>query len=311
MSTTTSSSPASNASSARTFYIGFFLAGLGSVLFSAKAIVAKLTYQYDVNALTVIGFRMLLALPFFLAVSLWQMHRARQGKIPKLTLRQGIELVILGFLGYYLASLLDFIGLEYISAGLERLILFLAPTFVLLLSALFLKREIFPRQWLALALSYIGVGLVFVQDLSFSGENVLLGSFCVLGSAISYAIYLIRSGELIRNIGSTRLVAYAMSISAVYTLAHFFAVQGWQGLVQPMPVYGLSVLHAVFHTVLPTFMIMWAVERIGAPLSAQLGLVGPVSVLFLANWFLAEPITWIQLLGTAFVLSGAMVLSRR
>lgn len=281
------------------------------MLFSAKAVVAKLTYQYGVDALTVIGFRMLLSLPFFLLISLWQMHKVRQGKIPALSKRQVLELILLGFIGYYLASLLDFIGLQYITAGLERLILFLSPTFVLLLSLVFLKKEIFPRQWLALALSYLGVALVFVQDLSFSGDNVLLGSLCVLGSAVSYAIYLIRSGELVKKIGATRLVAYAMSISAVYTLAHFLFVQGWDGLIQPMPVYGLSVLHAVFHTVLPTFMIMWAVERIGAPLSAQLGLLGPVSVLFLASWFLGESITLVQLIGTAFVLAGAMVLSRR
>ncbi|MCX5590515.1 DMT family transporter [Alcaligenes endophyticus] len=302
---------ATDSKSSRSFYVGFCLAGLGSVLFSAKAVVAKLTYQYGVDALTVIGFRMLLSLPFFLLISLWQMHKVRKKEIPALTRRQVAELVLLGFIGYYLASLLDFIGLQYITAGLERLILFLSPTFVLLLSTVYLKKEIFPRQWVALALSYLGVALVFFQDLSFSGSNVLLGSVCVLGSAISYAIYLIRSGELIQKIGSTRLVAYAMSISAVYTLAHFLFIQGWDGLVQPMPVYTLSVIHAILNTVLPTFMIMWAVERVGASMSAQLGLLGPVSVLFLASWFLHEPITAVQLVGTAFVLAGAMVLSRR
>ncbi|HRL25892.1 DMT family transporter [Alcaligenes sp. SDU_A2] len=293
------------------FLIGLALAGCGSILFSAKAIVAKLTYQYDVTALTVIGFRMLLSLPFFLAIAFWQVRKVRRGELKALTGRQRLELVGLGFIGYYLASLLDFIGLEYISAGLERLILFLSPTFVLLFSAVFLKRAILPKQWLALALSYLGVSLVFVQDLSLSGDNVLLGALCVLGSAISYAAYLIGSGELLKSIGSTRLVAYAMSYSAVYTLLHFFGVFGWEGLIQPAQVYGLSLIHAVFNTVLPTFMTMWAVERIGAPMSAQMGLVGPVSVLFLANWFLDEPITAMQLLGTAFVLSGAMVLSRR
>ncbi len=292
-------------------YTGLLLAGLGSILFSAKAIVAKLTYQYGVNALTVLGFRMLLALPVFLMIAYWQMRKVKAGQLKPLTLKQMFELLILGFLGYYLASLLDFMGLERISASLERLILFLSPTFVLLLSAVFLRKKILPKQWLALALSYLGVGLVFVQDLSFSGDDVLLGSFFVLGSALSYSIYLIASGELIKNIGSTRLVAYAMSISAVYTLIHLIAAQGWGVLVQPAPVYGLSVLHAVFHTVLPTFMTMWAVERIGAPMSAQMGLVGPVSVLFLASWFLDEPITVVQILGTVCVLAGAVVLGKK
>ncbi|MGG4775129.1 DMT family transporter [Alcaligenaceae bacterium 429] len=292
-------------------YTGLLLAGLGSILFSAKAIVAKLTYQYGVNALTVLGFRMLLALPVFLLIAYWQMRKVKAGQLKPLTLKQMFELLVLGFLGYYLASLLDFMGLERISASLERLILFLSPTFVLLLSAVFLRKKILPKQWLALALSYLGVGLVFVQDLSFSGDDVLLGSFFVLGSALSYSIYLIASGELIKNIGSTRLVAYAMSISAVYTLIHLISAQGWGVLIQPAPVYGLSVLHAVFHTVLPTFMTMWAVERIGAPMSAQMGLVGPVSVLFLASWFLDEPITVVQILGTVCVLAGALVLGKK
>ena len=298
-------------SARRSFWVGFLLAGVGAILFSAKAVVAKLMYMHGVDALTVIGFRMLLSLPVFLAVALWQMYRAHRGKQAKLSAKQGWQLVLLGFIGYYLASLLDFLGLQYITASLERLILFLAPTFVLLFSAFILKRHILPKQWVALALSYLGVSLVFFQDLSLEGDHVLLGAGLVLGSALSYALYLIGSGELLKQIGSTRLVAYAMTTSAVYTLIHFFGVQGWAGLDQVPEVYGLSVIHAVFNTVLPTFMIMWAVERIGAPMTAQLGLIGPVSILFLAYWFLDEPITVLQLGGTVLVLTGAMVLSRK
>lgn len=297
--------------SRRQFWIGFVLAGFGSVLFSAKAIVAKLTYLHGVDALTVIGFRMLLSLPVFLAVAIWQAHKAHKGEIPKLMWRQRWQLVFLGFIGYYLASLLDFLGLQYITASLERLILFLSPTFVLLFSAIFLKKVILPKQWLALALAYFGVSLVFVQDLSLTGDHVLLGSAFVLGSALSYAVYLIGSGELLKKIGSTRLVAYAMSTSAVYTLIHLFWVQGWQAVLQPAPVYGLSLIHATVNTIAPTFMIMWSVERIGAPMTAQLGLLGPVSILFLAYWFLGEPITGLQIAGTILVLVGAMVLSKR
>ena len=293
------------------FWVGFLLAGFGSVLFSAKAIVAKLTYLHGVDALTVIGFRMLLSLPVFLVVAGWQAYKAYKGEIPTLTWHQRGQLLFLGFIGYYLASLLDFLGLQYITASLERLILFLSPTFVLLFSAVFLKKMILPKQWLALALAYLGVGLVFVQDLSLTGDNVLLGSAFVLGSALTYSVYLIASGELIKKIGSTRLVAYAMSTSAVYTLCHLFWVQGWQVLVQPAPVYGLSLIHATLNTVAPTFMIMWSVERIGAPMTAQLGLLGPVSILFLAYWFLGEPITGLQIAGTLLVLIGAMVLSKR
>jgi len=293
------------------FWTGFVLAALGAVLFSAKAIVVKFTYRYGVDAVTIIGFRMLLSLPFFAAIAWFQARRARRGRLPRLTLKESLLLWLLGFIGYYLASLLDFMGLQYISAGLERLILFLSPTFVLLLSAVFLKKRISGGQWLALGLSYLGVVFVFLQDLSFSGANVALGAAFVVASAISYSFYLIGSGEIIRHIGATRLVAYAMSISAIFSLIHFLALHGLQGLMQPVGVYGLSLIHAVVNTVIPTFMIMWAVARVGAPLTSQLGLLGPVSVLFLAAWLLGEPITGLQLLGTAFTLAGAVVLGRR
>ena len=298
-------------SKSKEFWIGFLLAGLGAVLFSAKAIVVKLTYRYGVDPITIIGFRMLMSLPFFLAIGWFQSRKARRGEIPRLTVKERWQLVFLGFIGYYLSSFLDFVGLQYISAGLERLILFLSPTFVLLISGLYFKRAIAGKQWVALAFSYLGVGFVFLEDLSFSGNKVLFGAACVLVSAITYAFYLIGSGELIKRVGATRLVAYAMSVSAVFTTVQFFWVYSWQGLVQPLPVYQLSVIHAIFNTVLPTFMIMWSVARIGAPMTSQLGLLGPVSVLFLAAWILDEPITTLQLVGTAFVLTGAVVLGRR
>lgn len=290
--------------------MGFLLAGLGAVLFSAKAIVVKLTYRYGVDPLTIIGYRMMLSLPFFAAVGLYQARKARAGRIPTLTAKEGFQLVFLGFIGYYLASFLDFVGLQTISAGLERLILFLSPTFVLLISAFWLKRPIGKGQWVALGLSYLGVVFVFLQDLSFSGTEVMVGSLFVLGSAVSYSFYLIGSGELIKRVGATRLVAYAMSVSAAFTMLHFFVVHGVEGLHQPLPVYQLSLVHALVNTVAPTFMIMWSVARIGAPMTSQLGLLGPVSVLFLAAWLLGEPITAMQLVGTAFTLAGAVVLGR-
>jgi drug/metabolite transporter (DMT)-like permease len=300
-----------NAPSRRLFWTGFVLAGLGSVLFSAKAIVAKLLYVHGVDALDVIGFRMMLALPFFVGIAWVQMRRVRQGRLVRLTARDRLRIVVLGFIGYYLSSFLDFIGLQYISAGLERLILFLAPTFVLLFSAWFLKKTIAPRQWLAMALAYGGVALVFWSDLSVVGDDVVLGAACVLGAAFSYAMYLIGSGELVERVTATRLTAYAMTVSAGVTLVHFFTVKGWAGLDQTWPVYGLSLIHAVVNTVLPTFMIMWSVARIGAPLTAQLGLLGPVSILFLAWLFLGEPITVPQVAGTILVVISAVVLGRR
>ncbi|MFT0531496.1 DMT family transporter [Castellaniella hirudinis] len=297
--------------SRRLFWVGFVLAGLGAVLFSAKAIVAKLLYAQGVDALDVIGFRMLLALPFFLVIAGFQARRARRGLIPRLRAADALRIAVLGFIGYYLSSFLDFLGLQYITAGLERLILFLAPTFVLLVSALFLKKPIAARQWLAMALAYGGVALVFWGDLSIAGEHVILGSAFVLGAAFSYALYLIGSGEIIERVTATRLTAYAMTVSAGVTMAHFFLVKGLAGLDRAWPVYGLSFIHATVNTVLPTFMIMWSVARIGAPLTAQLGLLGPVSILFLAWAFLGEPITVLQVAGTILVAAAAIVLGRR
>lgn len=295
----------------KNFWLGFGLAGLGSVLFSAKAIVAKLLYLQQVDALVVMGFRMLLALPFFMAIAIYFMRQVRKGLLSPLSRKQKWQVVSLGFIGYYLSSYLDFLGLQYITAGLERLILFLSPTFVLLITAVWLKRPIVNKQWFALGLSYIGVFLVFLQDLSLEGDHVVLGTAFVFCAALTYSIYLIGSGELVRLVGPTRLVAYAMTTSCFITQGHFLITHSWQGLQQNAVVYGLSLWHAVAHTVIPTIMMMWAIARIGAPMVAQLGLLGPVSVLFLAAWVLGEPITAIQLLGTGVTLAGAVVLGRR
>jgi drug/metabolite transporter (DMT)-like permease len=291
---------------------GFFLAALGAILFSGKAIVVKFTYEYGVDAVTLIAFRMLFSLPFFAVIGWQQARRARRGEIPVLTRPEHVRVVILGLIGYYLSSFLDFLGLRYISVGLERLILFLAPTLVLLITAFWLKRVIAMRQWVALFLSYAGVVLVFAHDVAQTGRDaVLLGSAFVFASAFTYALYLIGSGELVKRVGSIRLTAYAMSVSSIASLIQFFVVHPASTLVQPIGFYGLSLIHATVNTVLPVFMIMGAVSRIGPPLASQLGMLGPVSVLFLAFWFLGEPITSWQLAGTGLVLAGVFVLTGR
>lgn len=293
--------------SARVF--GFFLATVGAVLFAAKAILVKLTYRYGIDAVTLIAFRMLFSMPFFAVVAWREARRAARGELPVLTVSERIQLCVLGLMGYYLSSFLDFQGLRYVTASLERLILFLSPTLVVLLSAWWLKRPVSPRQWVAMVVSYLGVILVFAQDLKQGvGSDVALGALYIFGSALSYAVYLIRSGELIKRVGATRLVAYAMLVSCVACLVQFFVVHPPSMLVQPAGVYGYSFVHATFSTVLPVFMLMWAVALIGAPTASLLGMIGPVSVLFMAAWLLDEPITAWQLGGTALVLCGVVVL---
>ncbi len=286
---------------------GLAIAAVGAVLFSAKAIVAKLMYRYNVDAVMVLTLRMLFAVPLFMAIGWWQSRR-----LAPLSWADRGRVVFLGFIGYYLSSFLDFIGLQYITAGLERLILFLTPSFVLLATALVFRRPISSRQWLSLLLAYAGIVLVFAHDLDVSGGQVWLGGALVLGSAMTYAVYLILSGELVRRIGSLRLVAYAMCVSTACCVIQYVALgRPVAELAQPAPVMWLSLVNAVFCTVLPVSMTMVAVARIGAPLASQAGMIGPVSTLLLGYWLLGEPISGVQLAGGALVMGGMYLLSAK
>ncbi|MYM38658.1 DMT family transporter [Duganella qianjiadongensis] len=292
---------------ARAAYLGGLgIAIGGAILFSTKAVVAKLLYRYQIDAVTLIAFRMLFSLPVFAAVAIWQMRKG-----PPLSRADRWRVLGLGLVGYYLSSFLDFLGLQYISVGLERLILFLTPTFVLLISSTLLKQHISRRQWLALLLSYCGIVFVFLHDLNSGNRNVALGATLVTGSAAAYAVYLLLSGEMVRRLGSLRLVSYAMCVSTVACVGQFLLLRPVAGLIQPLPVYGLSLVNGILCTVMPVFMTMAAVERIGAGTASQAGMIGPVSTLFLGALLLGEPVTSWQLGGTALVLAGIYLLSKK
>jgi drug/metabolite transporter (DMT)-like permease len=275
-------------------------------MFSAKAVVVKLAYRHGVDAETLLALRMLMAVPFF-AAALWWTSRGAA----RLTAREHALLFTIGLLGYYLASYLDFLGLQYISAALERLILYLNPTLVLLLSVLVLRRPVTRFDVIALALSYGGILLVFWHDVRLDAEGVVLGALLVFGSAASYAGYLVLSGELVRKVGAIRLTAYAMCVATAGVCLQFMLMRPLAGLAQPAPVLWLSLLNAVLCTVLPVFATMMAVARLGAGTVALAGMVGPVSTIALGYAFLAEPISGWQLAGTALVLAGVFVLSRK
>jgi drug/metabolite transporter (DMT)-like permease len=283
---------------------GLAIAIGGAVLFSTKAVVAKLLYRYHIDAVTLIAFRMLFSLPVFAGVAIWKMRTE-----PPLSVPDRWRLVGLGLVGYYLSSYLDFLGLQYISVGLERLILFLTPTFVLLITAVFLKRRIGKMEWLALGLSYCGIVLVFLHDIQGGSGSIVTGSLLVLGSAVAYSAYLLGTGEMVRRIGSLRLVANAMCVSSAACIAQFFILRPASMLVQPWQVYGLSLVNGIFCTIFPVFMTMIAVQRIGAATASQAGMIGPVSTLFLGWALLGEPITAVQLAGTGLVLAGIYLLS--
>jgi drug/metabolite transporter (DMT)-like permease len=287
-------------------FAGLSLAVVGAVLFSMKAVVAKLLYRYHIDAVTLIAFRMLFSVPCFAGVALWKMRTEAP-----LSWTDRWRLIFLGLIGYYLSSMLDFLGLQYISVGLERLILFLTPTFVLLMTTVWLKRHISRLEWLALGISYAGIVLVFAHDLAGGQGSTVLGAGLVLGSAVSYGLYLLLTGEMVKRIGTLRLVSYAMTTSSVACIGQFFLLRPVSMLVQPAPVYWLSLANGIFCTIFPVFTTMIAVRRIGAATASQAGMVGPVSTLFFGALILNEPITAIQLAGTALVLGGISLLSQK
>jgi drug/metabolite transporter (DMT)-like permease len=288
------------------------LASVGAVLFAAKGVLAKLMYREGIDATTLLGLRMVLALPFFacMAVHTWREQ-------PRLTQGDLVKIAGLGFIGYYLSSYLSFLGLEYVSVDLERLILFLNPTVVLLLGMLLYKRRVSGQQWLSMALAYLGIVLVFWNDTHVAGAPTLtiaLGASIVFASALTYGFYLLQSGEVVKRFGSLRLVSLAMMVSTVYTLIHYVAMSHHHDLmrlfVQTPEVWLLSLVNAIFCTVLPVTLLMVAVARLGAGTAAQAGMIGPVATIFLAYFFLDEAITGLQLAGTALVMAGMLVLGQ-
>jgi drug/metabolite transporter (DMT)-like permease len=288
---------------------GLLLASAGAIAFSGKAIIVKLSYVYGVDAVTVIMYRMLFALPFFIAMGLWAERQAIARENP-LTRRDVIDIVGLGFVGYYLSSYLDFLGLQYITASLERLILYLNPTLVMLLGWVLYKKPIRPIRILAMGVSYCGVLLVFAHELTLSGANVALGGGLILASAISYAVYLLYSGELVQRIGSLRLVGWATSVACLCCIAQFLLLRPLSAAAVPVEVLWLGVLNAVACTVAPVLMVMMAIERIGAALTAQTGMIGPMSTIALGVLLLDEPLNvWIGA-GTLLVVSGVFIVSK-
>jgi drug/metabolite transporter (DMT)-like permease len=287
------------------FAAGLALAIIGSILFSAKAVIVKLAYRYGVDAATLLTLRMALSLPFFIVALAWSSRGAQP-----LSHTDHLRLIFIGLLGYYAASYLDFLGLQYVTAALERLILYLSPTLVVVLSSFVLRKHFGRYEWGALALCYGGILLVFWHDASLEGGQVLLGSGLVFASAVCYAIYLIMSGELVQRLGAIRLTAYAMCVSSFAVFAQFAVLNPISALRQPQAVYGLSLLNALLCTVLPVFATMLAVERIGAGRASMASMIGPVSTIALAYLFLDERISVWQLAGTTLVLTGIYVLTR-
>ncbi len=291
----------------RNHWVGIGLAAFGAIAFSGKAIIIKLAYRHGVDAVTLLALRMLVALPFFLLMAVWARSRSRA----RIVRGDALRIVALGFFGYYLASFLDFAGLAYITATLERLILYLTPTLVLAIGFVVYGRAVSRRQVFALVVSYAGVLLAFAHDRALGGSNVALGGALVLASALSYATYLVGSGQLVARVGAVRLTAYASSVACVLCLLQFAVLRPWSALDLPAPVWWLSLLNGSLCTVVPVLAVMLAIDRIGSGLAAQVGMLGPVSTIVLSLLVLGEAMGPWQVAGTVLVMGGVFVVARK
>ena len=293
------------------FFIGVIICLLGAICFSTKAIFVKLAYRDTaVDAVSLLALRMIFSLPFFLVSA--GVYSSKENNV-KFTTKQWMYVAIIGCLGYYISSLLDFMGLQFVTASIERLILFIYPTLVLLMNSVLFKQKIKPIQWLAVILTYAGLLLAFFSEVDFDSsqnENFLWGSFLIFVCAFTYAAYIVGSGKLIPMVGAIKFNSYAMSFACVGVLLHFF-VTSEQSLIElPAKVYTYSFLMAILSTVIPSYLVTLGIKRIGSDTAAIVGSVGPVSTILLAYFFLNESIFAMQIVGTAMILFGVLLVSR-
>lgn len=278
----------------------------GSIALAGKAIIAKVAYRYDVDAVTVLMWRMLVALGPFVWITWW----AGRGK-PRLSARDMAALVGLGFLGHYLASYLDFLGLVYISAGLERLIIYLTPTLVLAFGIVLFGQRATRKQLAAIAVGYAGMLTVFGHEVSFAGPHVALGALLVFGSAAAYSLYLSYSGQLVVRLGALRVVGWASTIACLFCIAQFVVLRPLSAAAVPADVLCLMLINGTVCTIAPLVMVMMAVERVGAATAAQAGMFGPLSTIALGIAILDEPFSlWIAA-GTLLVVGSVYILARK
>lgn len=290
----------------RNVRIGIACVLIGAIGFSGKPVLVKAVYQYGVDTTTLLALRMLFSAPWFMALAWWAGRPTAA-----ITRRDIVSIIALGFVGYYLGSFLDLAGLQYISAGFGRLILYLYPTLVLLMSAVFLKQPLRAAQLLSLALSYAGIALVFGAEASLGDDLGLTawGAALVFASAIAYATYLVAGSRVVHRFGSMRFTAYASLIATGFVMAHFFALRPAQALMVNNEVYALVAILAVFSTVLPLWLMAEGLKRIGANQVSLVGCIGPLATMAFAWAFLGEVITLPQLAGAALVLAGVLIIS--
>lgn len=288
-------------------WAGILTTFFGAVFFSTKAILVKLAFNHEqVDAVSLLAVRMLFSLPFYIGAAWFTSNRRDNHKLSR---RQWAGVITLGLFGYYLSSLFDFMGLQYISAGLERLILFLYPSFVVLINALLFKIKISPRQQLALVLTYAGIAIAYAGELKIDANNpgFFWGSFLIFLCSITYAIYIAGSGRMIPTVGATKFTAYAMLASTTGVFLHFILAGRYEILSHSSDFIWYGLLLAIVATVIPTFMIALGMKKIGSNNVAIISGIGPVSTIVQAHFFLQEPIFTAQIIGTILVVMGVIL----
>jgi drug/metabolite transporter (DMT)-like permease len=292
------------------FFSGIVICLLGAICFSTKAVLVKLAYRDTfIDPVTLLALRMLFALPFFL-VSAFAFSK-KQNNV-RFTGKQWLGVALVGCLGYYVSSLLDFFGLQYVSAGIERLVLFVYPTLVLLMASLFFKQKITKIQWIAVLVTYAGLLLAFTNEANLQGDgdnNFYKGALLILACAFTYAAYIVGSGKLIPILGAAKFNSYAMSFAAVAVLLHFFITSNESLLNLSSQVYLYSFLMALVSTVIPSYLVAEGIKRIGSNNAAIVGSIGPVSTIIQAYFLLAEPFSAVQGIGTFLILTGVLMIS--
>lgn len=288
------------------FISGILLGILGIVLFSSKAVMVKLAYQYHVDALSVLFLRMLFSFPFYMVIALIYSKKENPEAVKQTDF---VWLAFFGIVGYYLSSYFDFVGLVYIKASLERIILFLYPTIIIIFNKLFLKKPITKTQAIAIFLTYIGIVITFWGEVAISGSDTYLGGFFILLCAITYASYLVGSGWLIPKFGVAKFTSYAMIISCICVFIHFGVASKVSAFQYPFEVYVLGFLIAIFATVIPSYLVSESIHRISSSNFAVIAGFGPISTIILAAIFLNEILTLLQLFGALVVILGILLVS--
>jgi len=288
--------------------LGVFIALLAVFLFSSKAIIVKLIYELEVPTLHILLLRMLFSIPFYFGV-LWVKRKDTTKGLEK---KHYVWLLFFGVIGYYIASFFDFYGLKYLTASLERIILFVYPTLVVLIGAVFLNTKITKNQSLAIVITYLGVFLTFASELQINNnEHLFLGAGLIFMSALTYASYLVGSGWLIPKFGTLRFTSLAMIIACTSVFVHYLFVDRSSVLNYSKEVYAYSFIMAIFCTVLPSYLVSFAIQKLGASKFAIIGSIGPVFTIVLASFILRESISYVQMLGVVVVILGVRIVSKK